>query len=526
MKNLIKILTIFFVVVLLFGIFSNAVFAGSSSATATRASGGGEISFLLNDEPWGNIISLSEDTKFIVKQTGNLIYFGLGSSVSDLIVYENLVYDFNADYSILLYDDLTNNAVVEWFLSSGNVFSQSISGSGIYIVYITSSSNVPSYSITFNSNGGSSIPRLSDQTSIPSNIQTSLMYRPVKSNYTFDGWYLNSSLTTRAIGGSALSANITLYAKWTPVQSTPSTVDVTYVMYDDPLSPGSSPSQHTETFDYGDPISSVYDWSASSIGNYYVDGWYTDTTYTNRYSSSDTTPLTSDLTVYGRYVYSPSTPPSPSTVNVTFILTDIPSGAPYSSSSTYTYDYGDSATVIYDYTPSESGFDGWYYNSNYTNKVGGVGDTTTLTSDLTVYGRFVYVPPTYTISFESNGGSSVYALSGQTTIPSQLPVSTRYGYTFLGWYTDEELQDPVVSGATLSRNITLYAGWQFVPGTDIYVDPGNSLRGMFTGLMESLLTCWLTISSQVGFGGITLLSVTTTVLVVLLIYFVIKVIKG
>lgn len=526
MKNLIKILTIFFVVVLLFGIFSNAAFAGSSSATATRSLSG-EITFFLNDEPWGNPISLSNDTKFIIKQTGNLVYLGLGSSPSDLIVYENFVYDSNADYSILLFDDLTSNAVVEWFIYSGSVYSQTISGSGFYIVYITSSSNVPSYSISFNSNGGSSIPRLSDQTSIPSNIQTSSMYRPVKLNYTFDGWYLNSSLTTRAIGGSSLSANITLYAKWTPVQSTPSTVDVTYIMYDNPLSPGGAPSQRTETYDYGDSVSVIYDFFDTGLTGYVFDGWYYNSNFTNKVGAvGDTSTLTSDLTVYGRYVYSPSTPPSPSTVNVTFILADIPSGAPYSSSSTYTYYYGDSATVIYDYNPNESGFDGWYYNSNYTNKVGGVGDTTTLTSDLTVYGRFVYVPPTYTISFESNGGSSVYALSGQTTIPSQLPVSTRYGYSFLGWYTDEELQDPVVPGATLSRNITLYAGWQFVPGTDIYVDPGNSLRGMFTGLMESLLTCWLTISSQVGFGGITLLSVSTTVLVVLLIYFVIKVIKG
>ncbi|MBR6050303.1 MAG: InlB B-repeat-containing protein [Clostridia bacterium] len=524
MKNLIKILTIFFVVVLLFGIFSNSVFAGSSSATATRGSFDGEISFLFNNNVWGDAISLSSDTQFVVKQVGSEVRVGIGSS-SSFTTYQSFPFDSNITYKYSLFDDVSGEYLGQDIpILSGGTSYTSISGSGFYIVEIVTSSNVSLYSISFNSNGGSAIPTLNNRNMIPTAIQSHPDFIPTKSGFTFDGWYMDSALTTIAIGGSALSFNITLYAKWTSVQSTPSTVDVTYVIYDNPLSSGSSPSQHTETFNYGDPISSVYDWSASSIDNYYVDGWYTDTTYTNRYSSSDTTPLTSDLTVYGHYINGGSS--TPSTVNVTFILADIPSGAPYSSSSTYTYDYGDSATVIYDYTPGESGFDGWYYNSNYTNKVGGVGDTTTLTSDLTVYGRFVYVPPTYTISFESNGGSSVYALSGQTTIPSQLPVSTRYGYIFLGWYTDEELQDPVVPGATLSRNITLYAGWQFVPGTDIYVDPGNSLRGMFTGLTESLLTAWLTISSQVGFGGITLLSVTTTVLVVLLIYFVIKVIKG
>lgn len=68
------------------------------------------------------------------------------------------------------------------------------------------------YSITFNSNYGSSISTLTGQTSVPSNINTS--YVPTRSNYVFLGWYTNSTLTTAVTPGASLSGNITLYAKW------------------------------------------------------------------------------------------------------------------------------------------------------------------------------------------------------------------------------------------------------------------------------------------------------------------------
>jgi uncharacterized repeat protein (TIGR02543 family) len=72
------------------------------------------------------------------------------------------------------------------------------------------------YSVTFESNGGSSV---SSQT-VNSGATATRPSNPTRANYTFDSWYSNSSLTTVYNFSSPVTSNITLYAKWTPVTVT------------------------------------------------------------------------------------------------------------------------------------------------------------------------------------------------------------------------------------------------------------------------------------------------------------------
>ena len=65
----------------------------------------------------------------------------------------------------------------------------------------------------------------------------------------------------------------------------------------------------------------------------------------------------------------------------------------------------------------------------------------------------------YTITYNSNGGSSVSQATGVTTLPSTLPTTTRAGYTFVAWYIDSELTTRAVAGATIEEDTTLYAKW-------------------------------------------------------------------
>jgi len=65
------------------------------------------------------------------------------------------------------------------------------------------------YTITYNSNGGSSIPQTSDATQLPSPLPT-----PTKSGYTFVAWYYESDFQTRAKAGDTIEEDTTLYAKW------------------------------------------------------------------------------------------------------------------------------------------------------------------------------------------------------------------------------------------------------------------------------------------------------------------------
>lgn len=77
------------------------------------------------------------------------------------------------------------------------------------------SEETPTYTIYFEENGGSTVVDLTNQTEIPSSLPT-----PTKLNYSFGGWYTDSGLTTQAVVGTTLNANITLYAKWNENQST------------------------------------------------------------------------------------------------------------------------------------------------------------------------------------------------------------------------------------------------------------------------------------------------------------------
>ena len=67
---------------------------------------------------------------------------------------------------------------------------------------------------------------------------------------------------------------------------------------------------------------------------------------------------------------------------------------------------------------------------------------------------------TYTVSFESNGGTPVDSQeiteNGTVTKPED---PTREGYTFAGWYADEGLETPYDFSQAVTRNFTLYAKW-------------------------------------------------------------------
>ncbi len=64
----------------------------------------------------------------------------------------------------------------------------------------------------------------------------------------------------------------------------------------------------------------------------------------------------------------------------------------------------------------------------------------------------------YEISFNTNGGSEIDSVMDDR-IPSELPVPTKEGSVFAGWYTDEDLTDPAEDSVPIDHNVTLYAKW-------------------------------------------------------------------
>ena len=78
----------------------------------------------------------------------------------------------------------------------------------------------------------------------------------------------------------------------------------------------------------------------------------------------------------------------------------------------------------------------------------------------------------YTLHFETNGGSAITDMreASNTRISLTKYVPTRQGHTFNGWYSDRSLTNQV-SEVSLTKNMTVYAGWRADENLDIVVNP-------------------------------------------------------
>ena len=78
----------------------------------------------------------------------------------------------------------------------------------------------------------------------------------------------------------------------------------------------------------------------------------------------------------------------------------------------------------------------------------------------------------YTLHFETNGGSAITDMreANNTRIRLTKYVPTRHGHTFIGWYSDQSLTNQI-SEVSLTKNMTVYAGWRADENPDIVVNP-------------------------------------------------------
>ncbi|HKL94986.1 MAG TPA: InlB B-repeat-containing protein, partial [Haploplasma sp.] len=122
-----------------------------------------------------------------------------------------------------------------------------------------------SYTITFNSNGGSLVESIT-QDYATTVIQPS---DPTRQGYTFGGWYGDSSLTTAYIFTTMPAQNITLYAKWNP-----KIIIVNYVL--------NNGTDDLVTYQYADTELLI-----PTYEGYVFDGWYLDSDLTTEYTNTN-----------------------------------------------------------------------------------------------------------------------------------------------------------------------------------------------------------------------------------------------
>ena len=126
---------------------------------------------------------------------------------------------------------------------------------------------------------------------------------------------------------------------------------------------------------------------------------------------------------------------------------------------------GGTVVDLSSYTPTRSGYDfeGWFSDEALTNKVTSI----KMDSDKTVYAKWDKVNTgggttvtKYTLSFDTNGGSNINSVSKarNATVNLSEYITTKSGYSFVGWYSDKELTKRVTE-ITLNRDMTVYAKW-------------------------------------------------------------------
>lgn len=144
-----------------------------------------------------------------------------------------------------------------------------------------------------------------------------------------------------------------------------------------------------------------------------------------------------------------------------------------------TVDHGSKVTKPSDPTKEGYSFDKWYTDDTYETEFDF--ENTTITKTTTIYGKFNELSSTYTVTFDTDGGSSVSdIIVNQGESIETLPTTTKENYIFDGWYEDLTDTNPVSEPYTPSGDIELKAKWTKIickKGTSLYTDECHSANG-------------------------------------------------
>jgi len=142
---------------------------------------------------------------------------------------------------------------------------------------------VNSYTVTFDTNGGSRIPAIT----VNEGNTISMPIAPTKAGYTFEGWYKNSECTISwNFANAKITGNITLYSKWI------------LNIYNVTFETDGGTSIGGISVNYDSTISSP---NTPQKSNYTFGGWYKDSGYTAPWNFK-TDKITENTTLYAKWI--------------------------------------------------------------------------------------------------------------------------------------------------------------------------------------------------------------------------------
>ncbi|MBQ9790022.1 MAG: InlB B-repeat-containing protein [Clostridia bacterium] len=265
-----------------------------------------------------------------------------------------------------------------------------------------------------------------------------------KTGYMFQGWSHNDTDQGTSIFNLGVeNETITLTAIWKEIE-----IDISYY-----LNGGYNNSQNKSSLKYWDENFTLL--PATKAGHVF-EGWYTDPNFSSQIQVINAKTSTKHYSLYAKYTLE--------NYQISYEL----NGGTNNDLNPASYTINDSS--IYLQNPEKLGykFDGWYKSQDFSgSKVSYI--STSQCTPLTLYAKFTAIQ--YNIDYECNGGACTIEIGfGYYTIEKGTMVSyikaTKDGYTFAGWYNNEDLSgDPVDTVAYrygYLGDITLYAKYEVI----------------------------------------------------------------
>ena len=299
-------------------------------------------------------------------------------------------------------------------------------------ITITAKWVIKTYTVSFNSNDGSTV----DNITVNHGEKVTAPKAPTKDGYLFAGWYLGE--TAYDFNG-VVTADVELTAEWTPIEYT-----ISYV-----LNGGTNADDAVTTFTVESGETTLL---APTREGYSFDGWYNAETGGDKVTVIEAGRV-GNITLYARWTIT--------RYSVTL------NGENVSGSGDEKVDHGAAYTYILRVV------NGYSLPETVTIKVGGVSiedgytynkasgvitiNAGKITGEVEIIAEGVI--NTYTVTFNSNGGSTVQSqtvdYNGKATRPVNDP--TKDGYEFVGWYVGET--EFKFEETNITDNITITAKW-------------------------------------------------------------------
>jgi uncharacterized repeat protein (TIGR02543 family) len=288
------------------------------------------------------------------------------------------------------------------------------------------------YSIHYTLNGGTNAIQNPVSYSIESS--TINLLEATKQGYTFEGWFNDENFTQpRASIPVGSTENIIVYAKWSL-----ETYSIQYV-----LNGGTNATQNPTNYTIE---SNTINLQEATKQGYTFEGWYTDENFTQPIVSIPAG-STGNKTFYAKW--------SLETYSIQYVL----NGGTNATQNPTNYTIESNTINLLEATKQGYTFEGWFNDENFTQPRASI--PVGSTENIIVYAKWSL--ETYSIQYVLNGGTNATQNPTNYTIESNtinLQEATRQGYSFEGWFNDENFTQPIVSiPAGSTGNKTFYAKW-------------------------------------------------------------------